>query len=102
MTAALLGRPIRSACPARVAQGPSALALVQDKAQDAANSARFQMDQKNNEFNNAVLHLEDTIQLCNTPQPPPGCDHTLEEAQANVKCKSTLASPPARCAALGL
>jgi hypothetical protein len=75
---------------------------VQDKAQDAANSARFQMDQKNNEFNNAVLHLEDTIQLCNTPQPPSGCDHTLEEAQANVKCKSTLTSSTAaralRCA----
>jgi len=60
-----------------------------DKAQDAANSAKFTMDTKTDLFNKAVLALEDTINLCNQPQPPSNCARQLASAQASVKSSNT-------------
>ena len=47
------------------------------------------MDEKNNEFNNAVLKEVDTVNLCDQPHPPANCAHLLSVAQNDVKSSNS-------------
>jgi hypothetical protein len=64
-----------------------------DTAQDTDNRAKMAMNQQSNEFNNAVLRLQDVVTLCSQPQPPSDCRNLLQTAEDNVKCERTV---PAR------
>lgn len=91
-TALVSGHDARPACRigppclrSRARAQPRRPRPPQDTAQDADNAANIQMQTKSNEFNNAVLRLQDVITLCSQPQPPSDCHTRLQGAQDNVK-----------------
>eukprot|EP01043_Picozoa_sp_COSAG02_P084891 COSAG02_NODE_22641_length_745_cov_1.278638_1_plen_161_part_00 len=68
-----------------------------EQALQAKNTQQDTTFQARDDFNVAALHLSDTVQLCNQPQPPSTCSNDLTEAeQAVAHANTTMISENAK------